>query len=110
MSPVRLLAAASVLILLGWSQNAAPTVDYARDVHPIIATHCLGCHSAEKRSGGLTLATYADIIDGGRSGAVVRPSNSAHSLIIARLTGAPQPQLTLGIAPLPPEPLATLSA
>lgn len=108
MSPVRLLAAASVLILLGWSQNAAPTVDFARDVHPIIATHCLGCHSAEKRSGGLSLATYADIIDGGRSGAVVRPSNSANSLIIARLTGTTQPQMPFGLDPLTPEQIATI--
>ncbi|HVW09316.1 MAG TPA: PSD1 and planctomycete cytochrome C domain-containing protein [Bryobacteraceae bacterium] len=109
MSPVRLAAAATVLVLLGWSQNpAAPTVDFARDVHPIIATHCLGCHSAEKRSGGLSLATYADVIDGGRSGAVVHPGNSANSLILARLTGTITPQMPFGLTPLSTEEIATI--
>jgi hypothetical protein len=93
---------------MGWSQNAAPTVDFARDVHPIIATRCLGCHSAEKRSGGLSLATYSDVIDGGRSGAVVRPGNSANSLIMARITGATQPQMPFGLDPLTPEQIATI--
>jgi hypothetical protein len=108
MSPVRLVTAASLALFLGWSQDAAPKVDFAREVHPIIATHCLGCHSAEKRSGGLSLATYADVIDGGRSGAVVRPGNSANSLIIARITGTTQPQMPFGLAPLSPEQIATI--
>src|SRR6185312_4445807 len=108
MSPVRLAAAASLVLILGWSQDAAPKVDFARNVHPIIATHCLGCHSAEKRSGGLSLATYADIIDGGRSGAVVRPGNSANSLIIGHLTGKIAPQMPFGLDPLSPEEIATI--
>jgi hypothetical protein len=108
MSPVRLAAAASLVLFLAWSQETPPKVDFAREVHPIIATRCLGCHSAEKRSGGLSLATYADVIDGGRSGAVVRPGNSANSLIIARITGATEPQMPFGLDPLTTEQIATI--
>src|SRR5204862_392100 len=33
--------------------QSTPRVDYQQQVHPILAANCLGCHSAEKRSGGL---------------------------------------------------------
>ncbi len=104
--PVRLTAAAGLLVLL-WSspgrlasQNTAPMVDFDRDVHTILATKCLACHSAEKRSGGLSLATYSDVLDGGRSGGAVRPGNSAGSLILQRITGATAPQMPFGLPPL----------
>ena len=82
------------------SQNAPATVDFDRDVHTIIAAKCLACHSAEKRSGGLSLATYADILDGGRNGGTVRPGNSAGSVIVQRITGTTAPQMPLGFPPL----------
>ena len=82
------------------SQNTAATIDFDRDVHTIIATKCLACHSEEKRSGGLSLASYQDVLDGGRSGAAVRPGNSAGSLIIARITGETAPQMPFGLPPL----------
>ena len=54
-----------------------PTIDYQQQVHTILAAKCLICHSAERRSGGLSLAAYADVLDGGRSGAAIRPGDSA---------------------------------
>ena len=48
-------------------QTAA--VDYRQQVHPILAAKCLTCHSAQRRAGGLSFATYADVLQGGRSGA-----------------------------------------
>ena len=65
----------------------APMVDYERDIQPILSENCLECHSQDKRKGGLSLATYGDVLDGGKDGAVVRPGNSARSLMIARVKG-----------------------
>ena len=59
------------------SQTAPALIDYNREVHAILAGRCLVCHSQEKRSGGLSLATYEDVLNGGRSGAAVKPGNSA---------------------------------
>ena len=70
----------------------------ARSAHP--RGHLLECHSQDKRKGGLSLATYEDVLEGGRSGAVVRPGNSAGSLIIHRLTGAIEPQMPKDEVPL----------
>src|SRR4051794_20146369 len=50
----------------------APMVDYQRQIKPIISENCLECHSQDKRKGGLSLANYDDVLDGGKDGAVVR--------------------------------------
>jgi Protein of unknown function (DUF1549)/Protein of unknown function (DUF1553)/Planctomycete cytochrome C len=75
-------------------------VDYQRQVHPVLDAACSECHSQDRRKGGLSLATYADVLEGGRSGAVVRPGNSVGSLLVHRLTGATEPQMPKDELPL----------
>ena len=55
-------------------------IDFARQVQPILERHCLECHSQTKRKGGLSLAAYVDILEGGKDGAIVRPGQSAASM------------------------------
>lgn len=76
------------------------TIDFDRQIKPILATNCSMCHSAEKRSGGLSLATYADILDGGRSGTAIRPGSSAKSVLMQHLTGETEPRMPFGKPPL----------
>ena len=68
----------------------------------ILDENCLECHSQDKRKGGLSLATYGDLLEGGKDGAIVRPGSSARSMIIDRLTGAVEPQMPKDEAPLDP--------
>jgi len=82
------------------STRPGPLVDFERQVHPIIEASCSECHSQERRKGGLSLATYSDVLDGGRSGAVVRPGNSAGSLLVHRLMGETEPQMPKDELPL----------
>ena len=84
------------------SQVAPPTVDYVKQVHPVLATRCVSCHSTEKRSGGLSLGTYSEVLDGGRSGAAIKPGNSKDSLLMRRLTGEVEPVMPFGQPPLAP--------
>ena len=78
------------------AQNAAGTVAFDAQVKPTFAAKCVACHSQEKRQGGLSLATYEDILNGGRSGAAVKPGKSASSLLMQRVTGEVQPRMPLG--------------
>ena len=88
---------ASALWAAGQPQPpGAATIDYQRQVHTILATQCLGCHSAERRSGGLSLASYADALEGGRSGAAIRPGDAAGSLLFGRISGQVPPSMPLG--------------
>jgi mono/diheme cytochrome c family protein len=82
-------------LLTARSLAAAP-IDYATQVHAIFAAKCLACHSEVKRSGGLSLAAYDDVLNGGRSGAAVKPGNSAASLLVQRITGAGPARMPLG--------------
>ena len=83
-------------------------LDYDQDVHPIFAARCIICHSAEKRSGGLSLAAYDDILNGGRSGPGVKPGHAPDSLLIERITGSSQPRMPLGLDPLSDAEIATI--
>jgi uncharacterized protein DUF1549/uncharacterized protein DUF1553/cytochrome c len=85
--------------------NAAPRVDFERQIAPIIKERCLECHSQDKRKGGLSLATYADALDGGRNGPAIRPGNAARSILIHRVTGAVEPQMPKDKDPLTPREL-----
>lgn len=79
---------------------ARSMLGFERDIRPILAKRCLECHSADKRKGGLSLASYADALEGGRNGAVIRPGSSAASLLVHRLTGEVEPQMPKDEDPL----------
>jgi hypothetical protein len=70
-------------------------VDFDRDVHPILAAHCFACHGGDKRSGGLSLSSYAEILQGGKSGKVLNPGSSKDSFLVRRV-------LADGVSPMPP--------
>jgi mono/diheme cytochrome c family protein len=82
------------------AQNTATMVDYDRQIRPIFASKCFSCHSQEKRSGGLSLYSYEDVLNGGRNGGTVRPGKSADSLLTMRISGETQPRMPLVGAPL----------
>ncbi|HVW86951.1 MAG TPA: DUF1549 domain-containing protein [Bryobacteraceae bacterium] len=91
-------------------QTGGATVDYQQQVHPLLTARCLPCHSQQKRSGGLSLANYEDTLDGGRSGAAVKPGSSANSLLVERITGEMEPRMPLGGTPLAAAEIATVRA
>ena len=68
------------------------------------------CHSGDKRSGGLALGTYSDTLNGGRSGAAVKPGNSGASLMVQRVTGEMQPRMPIGGEALSAGEIATIRA
>jgi hypothetical protein len=61
-------------------------VKFTRDIAPWMAKLCLGCHNADRRSGGLSVVSYFDIMKGGESGEVIIPGNMEESRLF-RLTG-----------------------
>ena len=90
-------------------QPAMPArVDFQQQIQPIIAKHCLECHSQDRRRGGLSLASYGDAMDGGKNGPSIRPANGAGSPLIHRLTGAAEPQMPKDEPPLAPAEIALI--
>lgn len=83
-------------------------IDFQNQVHPILAAKCMACHGQARRDGGLSLSTYANALEGGRSGAAVNPGNSKASLLMQRITGEIQPRMPMGGGPLSETETATL--
>lgn len=54
-------------------------VDFARDVKPIFAKHCISCHGPDKQKSGLRLDRKADALAGGDSGKVIVSGKPAAS-------------------------------
>src|SRR5262245_56500854 len=69
---------------------AARTVDYKRDVEPILSQNCYTCHGASMQMNGLRLDDRASLLNGGHSGAAITPGNSAESRLIQMVSGVIQ--------------------
>ena len=95
-----LLPKASLIVVVAGFNLSGQTTDYKTQVSAVFAHKCASCHNSTKRSGGLSLATYDDVLNGGRNGAVVRPGKSAESMLLRRITGAVEPRMPLDDEPL----------
>src|SRR5882724_9134710 len=83
----------TILLLAGLfafapSVHAGETVDYLRDVKPILAKHCVMCHGPAKQRSDLRLDTAANAMEGGNHGPAVVTGKSTASRLIQALTGA----------------------
>src|SRR5258705_2902066 len=59
---------------------AAPSVDFVRDVQPILAASCVRCHGPRKTEGELRLDSQPGLLKGGEAGPVVAPGDGKASL------------------------------
>ncbi len=83
--------------------SAGNSVDYIRDIKPVLAKRCYACHAALKQKAGLRLDTAASILQGGESGSAVEPGQADESLLVDRVTN-PDPSYRM---PPEGEPLTT---
>jgi hypothetical protein len=63
------------------------TINFRKDVFPILSQHCFRCHSGEKPTGNLSMSAQAALIKGGDSGPAVVPGDSGKSLLIHLVMG-----------------------
>jgi hypothetical protein len=63
------------------------TVDFRRDIEPILRDRCQGCHGSAQQQGGLRLDSRAAVVAGGYSGQVIKVGSSGSSKLIRLLEG-----------------------
>lgn len=92
-----MIRVAFAVLLLGslaaWGQDAPPTIDFAKDVKPILAERCYSCHGLEKRKNGLRLDVREDGLRGGDSGKVIVAGDPDNSLLIKLVTGGDEKRI-----------------
>jgi len=62
--------------------NPADLEFFEKHVRPLLADKCMDCHSASKKSGGLSLGSRLEILTGGDSGSAFAPKKPEESLIL----------------------------
>ena len=87
-----------------WSSIALLAVavgppDFERDVAPLIASRCVRCHNEATAKGGLSLASAAELREGGDSGPAVEPGHPDESLLLEQV-GGEKPAMPRGGEPL----------
>ncbi len=91
--------------------RARSTVDYDRDVRPILEAHCVGCHTGTVAGAEFRLDSREAMLAGGASGPAVVPGRGAESLLVRRVLGqGGKPRMPLGGKRLTDRQVATLRA
>ena len=99
------LVCAATLGVLLWDSAAfcddAASPEYSKDIAPLLAKYCAGCHNADDRDGKLSLESFADLEKGGERGPAVIPGNGKGSRLIRVMTGAAEPKMPPEDSPVP---------
>jgi hypothetical protein len=73
--------------------QAAPRVDYNRQVEPLLERYCVGCHAHDEPDGGLDLESYQGLLAGGESGLAITPGVRSSSRLLLQLAGQLEPTM-----------------
>ncbi len=73
------------------ADGKSPT--YADDVLPIFKQSCVSCHGDDKQKGGLNLASFSNMQQGGSSGAVVVPGDPDKSRLYLLASHKDEPKM-----------------
>ena len=80
-----------------WGQEP---VSYNKQLRPILARSCQGCHQSASPQSDLSLVSFKDFKTGGKKGAAFVAGSPEKSVVITYLTGEAKPQMPFGGKPL----------
>ena len=82
--------------------TSAESVDFDKEIKPLLEKRCLSCHRSGNAKSGLALDTLQSIQEGGRiNGPAVIATKSAESPMLLYIQGKKKPRMPFGGAPLP---------
>lgn len=76
------------------------SVQFIRDLAPIVVSTCIDCHGGMQPSARLDLRTFAGLLRGGDNGPIVSPGKPAESTLIKKLKGTAGDRMPKGKDPL----------
>ncbi len=80
-----------ILTLLSGQQAKPERITFDDHVLPIMKDKCVGCHSVDKKRGGLVVNNYTALMAGGSSGAAVKPGDPDGSLLYKVMAHTSEP-------------------
>ena len=91
----------SLLVIVSWFVIGIveeSSIDFSREIKPILVANCIKCHDEKKHESGLRLDLGAGVLAGGDGGSIVLPGKSRESRLLKILRGEDQ-----SIGKMPPE-------
>ncbi len=82
-----------IIIIASWKCTTleAQSIDFDRQIAPILVSDCLECHQGDEPEGGLNLTERTSAIQGGQSGAAIVVGNATQSLLWERVSSNEMP-------------------
>jgi len=71
----------------------AEKITYDDNVKPVLVQRCSSCHNGQKREGDLDVTNYTNLMQGGGSGSVIEPTDSAGSFLYQLITHEESPEM-----------------
>lgn len=99
MSALAFALAFAMLPSMARADAKKPTYD--EDVAPILKQYCVNCHGNDKQRGGLNLAGYGKVMEGGSSGAVVKAGDADGSRLFSLTAHKEEPKMPPNAAKIP---------
>jgi mono/diheme cytochrome c family protein len=95
--PAAALAAAALVLASASAQTkkAAP-VSFKKQIAPILAANCTGCHGGAMPQSGFDSSSFAKLMAGGKHGKAVIPANGRQSPLVQYLDGRKMPRMPIG--------------
>ncbi|MDB5391699.1 MAG: Planctomycete cytochrome, partial [Planctomycetaceae bacterium] len=98
-------------LLLVNRTHAEDSVDYARQIKPVLQARCFACHGVLKQQAGLRLDTAAFAIRGGESGPAIKAGDLEASPLLQRISATEESErMPPEGEPLKPAEIAALKA
>ena len=69
-------------------EAVTPSVDFVRDIRPLLAGRCIKCHGPERQESGLRLDRRASALAGGDGGPVLVAGKSGESRLLQLVSGS----------------------
>ncbi len=92
MIPSVLLLGMSFLCPPGaWGADRSQPLIFERDIWPMVAANCAGCHGADRPKGDLDLRSVSRMLRGGKSGPALDRADPESSLLLERITQGEMP-------------------
>jgi mono/diheme cytochrome c family protein len=82
------------------------SVLFARDIAPVLAENCTGCHGDNQPRARLGLDTFRRLLAGSENGPILTPGKGSESLIVRKLKGQAGERMPLNRPALPDETIA----
>jgi hypothetical protein len=106
---IHVLLCVSVIIAFAATSPAAdPPVTYQDHLLPLLREICFNCHNGDKTEGDLNMTSFASLMKGGGSGAVIEPGDLDGSYLYQLVTHKSEPHMPPNSAKLSEEKLAII--